>query len=259
MKRKRKPAKRKYISKPKPEKEQEEISGSTDIFSLPPIASAPSKTPCWPLFDEPDARPPLPAYDTAPVLPGDTYVCLWRHNGRAIYERKRTRREPKCCPGFAWRAMIVAFIGASKPPPKARRRTPTGLADTFGAVGLQRDANRAWARKPKVFRRPFDRWDAPEPGWALKRQAETAELVAAFFAAGGSMAFHPTHREGKPMMEHRRIDLWSDCNDSWRVEMIDGDVADTVGYFVDFEQAQRFALAAAKLWRTELRPETKAA
>lgn len=206
---------------------------------------------------EPDDRPALPAFDTSPVLPGDRFIRLWRSGDKVIYLRERTRRAPKCCPAFAWNAMAETFITATKPR-KPKSHTPIKSVEAIGAAGLRRDANRAWARKPKVFRRAFDRWDAPEPGWALKRQAETAELVDAFFAAGGSMSFYHTHREGKPTVDNRRIDLRCDGHNTWRVELVEDDVAGTVGYFSDFDQAQRFALAAARLWRTELCTEKAA-
>lgn len=236
---------------------QDEICKTPNYFA-PLASSAPSKLPCYPIMPELDNRPPLPAYDVDAVLPGDEFVKLWHRDGRAVYRRKRTRREAKCRPAFAWRAMIVAFTAAHNPR-KPKSHTPIKSAEAIGAAGLRREAHKAWARKPKIFRRPFDRWDAPEPGYALKRQAETAELVNAFFANGGSMSFYHSHLEGELTMDSRRIDLWRDGNDSWRVEMIDGDVADAIGYFSDFDSAQRFTLAAAKLWRTELRLETKAA
>lgn len=229
-------------------------------FYSPPVSSAPSKTPDYPIAPEPDERAPLPAYDTKP-----------RKSVRVIrFKLHRGTLEFK--PEF-WRAGRAVYRQdmAREAARRAARTTFPYLLTraVFAAPGWDRmvraSAPKEWLRQFRLPRKPeprrtgrFSRLDAAPTKWRLKPQHPDAELVDSFFAGGGRMAFYPTHREGK-VMENRRIDLWRDGNDSWRVEMIENDVADTIAFFADFEGAQRFALAAAKLWNTEFWAGSKAA
>lgn len=72
-------------------------------MSPPPVSSAPSKTPDYPIAPEPDDRPPLPGFDTRPhrltravlraLRRGELRIqpAFWL-GSRAIYDRREARK-----------------------------------------------------------------------------------------------------------------------------------------------------------------------